>query len=306
MQPMLQRWPALPYDSWQDTCETLHLWTQIVGKVKLALNPEENHWWHVPLTVTTHGLTTGPIPWNGSRHRIFEVQFDFIDHALLIRASDGVNKIIPLVPRSVAQFYREFMECLRAMEIEVTINPLPSEIRSPIPCDRDDQHASYDPVCANRFWRILLETASVLRRHRSRFIGKCSPVHFFWGSFDLALSFFSGRRAPERKGADRMTREGYSHEVISCGFWPGGETFQEPAFYSYVSPEPPGLKSASILPSAAFYHPQLCEFLLRYDDMRTADNPEQALLDFCRSTYEAGANLAKWDRAALERPAVPM
>jgi hypothetical protein len=221
---------------------------------------------------------------------------------LLILASDGASRGMPLIPRSVAQFYREFMECLRALEIAVTINPLPSEIRNPIRCDQDEQHASYDPVYANRFWGILLEAAIVLRRHRSRFMGKSSPVHFFWGSFDLALSFFSGRRAPERKGADRMTREGYSHEVISCGFWPGGETFPEPAFYAYASPEPPGLEKVPVLPAAAFYHPQLREFLFRYEDMRAEDNPEKALLDFCGSTYEAGAHLAGWDREALERP----
>lgn len=306
---MQERWPALSYSEWRDTRDTLHLWTQIVGKVKLALNPYENHWWHVSLSVTARGLTTGPLPWNDKQRRdqqrpgkVLEVQFDFIDHKLLMLASDGASRALPLIPRSVADFYREFMECLRALEIDVTINPLPSEIESPIPCDQDEQHASYDPAYAARFWRILLETAMVLRRHRSRFIGKSSPVHFFWGSFDLALSFFSGRRAPERKEVDLMTKEGYSHEVISCGFWPGGETFQEPAFYAYASPEPPGLKSAPILPSAAFYHPELGEFLLRYDDIRTADNPEQALMDFFRSTYEAAANLSRWDRGALERP----
>ncbi len=299
---MEEKWPALSYSAWKDTLDTLHLWTQIVGKVKLKLNPYENHWWHISLRVTVRGLTTGPIPFNDKQGRVFEVQFDFIDHRLLILASDGTSRAMPLVPRSVAELYREFMECLRALEIKVAINPVPSEIENPIPCDQDEQHASYDPVYAARFWRILLETAMVLRRHRSRFIGKCSPVHFFWGSFDLAVSFFSGRRAPERVGADVMTKEGYSHEVISCGFWPGGETFQEPAFYAYAAPEPPGLRSAAILPAAAFYHPQLREFLFRYEDMRTADNPEQALLDFCGSTYEAAASLSGWDRAALERP----
>jgi hypothetical protein len=296
-----ERWPALPYGEWKDTRDTLHLWTQVVGKIKLALNPYENHWWHISLFVTARGLTTGPMPCSDQRGRVLEVQLDFIDHALRMLVSDGTRKVVPLIPRSVAAFYRELMECLRALEIDVTINPLPSEIASPIPCDQDEQHASYDPVWAGRFWRILLETAMVLRRHRSRFIGKCSPIHFFWGSFDLALSFFSGRRAPERKGADLMTREGYSHEVISCGFWPGSETFQAPAFYAYASPEPPGLAGAALLPSAAFYDPRLREFLLRYDDMRTALDPEQALLDFCRSTYEAAADLSRWDRGALER-----
>jgi hypothetical protein len=297
-----EKWPALPYMAWKDTSETLHLWTQIVGKVKLELSPIENHWWHVTLFLTARGLTTGPVPWNGTHGGSFEVQFDFIDHQLFVLASNGGRKTIPLVPRSVAQFYLEFMECLRALEIEVTINTLPSEIRSPIPCDQDEEHASYDAEYSNRFWQVLLRTADLLRRHRARFVGKCSPIHFFWGSFDLALSFFSGRRAPERKGADRMTREAYSHEVISCGFWPGSDVFPEPAFYAYASPEPAGFKDASILPSTAFYHPQLGEFLLRYDDMRATEDPAQALLDFCRGTYEAGADLGKWDREVLERP----
>ena len=298
---MQEKWPALPYGEWKDTRDTLHLWTQVVGKVKLALNPYENHWWHITLFMTARGLTTGPMPCGDQRGRVLEIQFDFIEHALCMLVSDGTRKVVPLIPRSVAAFYREFMECLRALQIDVTINPLPSEIASPIPCDQDEQHASYDPVCAGRFWRILLDTSMVLRRHRSRFIGKCSPVHFFWGSFDLALSFFSGRRAPERKGADLMTREGYSHEVISCGFWPGSETFQEPAFYAYASPAPPGLERSALLPSAAFYDPKLGEFLLRYEDVCTASDPEKALLDFCGSTYEAAANLSRWDRGALER-----
>jgi Family of unknown function (DUF5996) len=298
---MQEKWPALPYGDWKDTRDTLHLWTQVVGKVKLALNPYENHWWHISLSMTARGLTTGPVPCNDRNGRVLEIQFDFIDHELRVLVSDGVRKVLPLIPRSVAEFYREFTGCLRALEIDVVINPLPSEIASPIPCDQDEQHASYDPVYAARFWRILLETAMVLKRHRSRFIGKSSPIHFFWGGFDLALSFFSGRRAPERKGADLMTREGYSHEVISCGFWPGSEAFQEPAFYAYAAPVPPGLESVPVLPAAAFFHPQLREFLLRYEDVRTAPDPGQALLDFCGSTYEASANLSGWDRAALEK-----
>ena len=291
-------WPALPYEAWKDTCETLHLWTQVVGKVKLALNPPENHWWHVSLALAARGLTTGPILF---RQGIFEVQLDFIDHNLFVLTSDGGIKALPLVPRSVAGFYREFMDCLRGLGIEVSINPLPSEIKSPIPCDQDEEHASYDPEYSGRFWRILVRTASVMKRHRSRFIGKASPVHFFWGAFDLALSFFSGRRAPERPNADSMTREGYSHEVISCGFWPGNESFPEPVFYAYISPEPPGFRSVPVVPSAAFYSEQLGEYLLRYDDLRSADRPEEALLDFYRSTYEAAARLGKWDLESLER-----
>jgi hypothetical protein len=296
-----ERWPALPHEAWKATYETLHLWTQIVGKVKLALSPPENHWWHVTLLPTARGLTTGPIPWNGQEGRVFDVQFDFIDHALFIHASDGSLRTMPLVPRSVASFYGEFMECLRALGINVTINPIPSEMENPVRCDQDEKHASYDPEFSNRFWRILVETAIVFKRHRSRFIGKTSPVHFFWGSFDLALTFFSGRPAPDRAGADHMTREAYSHEVISCGFWPGSDAFPRPAFYSYAAPEPPGLASAPILPPGAGYDPRMKEFLLSYDQMRAEERPEEALLAFCRSTYEAAANLGKWDRSALER-----
>ncbi len=213
-----EKWPALPLEAWRDTCETLHMWTQIVGKVRLDLSPFENHWWHVPLYVTARGLTTSPIPYRG---RTFEVDFDFIDHNLFIQTSDGSSKVMPLISRSVADFYQEFMTSLRALEIEVTINTLPSEVTNPIHCDQDFVHATYEPEYANRFWRILAQTDTVMKRYRSQFLGKSSPVHFFWGSFDLALSFFSGRRAPERPGADHMQREAMSHEEISCGFWPG-------------------------------------------------------------------------------------
>jgi hypothetical protein len=293
-----ESWPALPFEAWRDTCETLHMWTQIVGKVRMELSPFVNHWWHVTLYVTPRGLTTSSIPYQGST---FAVTFDFIDHNLFILTSDGTTKALPLIPRSVAAFYREFMASLHALGIEVTINTLPSEVHNPIRCDEDEVHASYDPVYANRFWRILVQTDTVLKRYRSPFLGKSSPIQFFWGSFDLALTVFSGRRASERQGADRMAREAYSHEEISCGFWPGDARFPAPAFYSYTYPEPPGLKTASIRPPAAFYSPQLGEFLLPYDDVRVADSPEQALLEFCQSTYEAGATLAQWDRQALER-----
>jgi Family of unknown function (DUF5996) len=293
-----ERWPALPFDAWKDTCETLHMWTQIIGKVRLTLSPFENHWWHVPLYVTARGLTTSPIPFKTS---IFEVDFDFIDHNLLIQTSDGTSKAMPLIPRPVADFYQEFMASLRALEIEVTINTLPSEVTNPIHCDLDYEHASYDPEYVNRFWRILSLTSTVMKRYRSQFLGKASPVQFYWGSFDLALTFFSGQRAPERPGADRLQREATSHEEISCGFWPGTDSFPEPAYYSYTSPSPQGLESSSLRPPEAFYSPQLGEFLLRYHDVRSADSPEQALLDFFQSTYEAGATQAQWDRAALER-----
>jgi Family of unknown function (DUF5996) len=296
-----EQWPPLPLEDWKGTCETLHMWTQIIGKVKLALNPYMNHWWQVPLYVTERGLTTGPIPFPERRGSFFEVLFDFIDHNMLISTSDDTSKALPLIPRSVASFYRECMTALRVLGIEVTINTLPSEVQNPICFDQDEVHAAYDPIFAQRFWRILLETTLVMQHYRSFFLGKSSPIHFFWGSFDLALTFFSGRRAPQRPGADRITREAYSHEVISCGFWPGDDRFPAPAFYSYTAPAPPHPGTASILPATAFYNAQLGEFLLRYDDMRGTDQPEQALLDFYRSTYEIGANLAHWDRESLEK-----
>jgi len=297
----IERWPALPLEAWKNTCETLHMWTQIIGKVRMALSPYMNHWWQVPLYVTARGLTTSPIPSHGGRSSIFEVHFDFIDHNLLIFASDGTTKVLPLISRSVASFYQEFMAALRTLGIEVMINTLPSEVQNPIPFDQDEVHASYDPIYAQCFWRILVQIDMVLKRYRSHFIGKSSPVHFFWGSFDLALSFFSGRRAPQRPDADRITQEAYSHEVISCGFWPGDDRFPTPACYSYTAPVPLGLENASILPAAASYSPQLGEFLLRYEDMRSASSPEQVLLDFYWSAYEAGATLAHWDREALEK-----
>ena len=291
-------WPMLPYASWKETLETLHLWTQIVGKVRLTLSPYINHWWQVPLYVTPRGLTTSLIPYRG---RAFEVSFDFIEHNLLILTSDGTSKILPLIPRSVAAFYREFMDSLQALNIEVTINTLPSEITDPIPCDEDEEHAAYDAEYANRFWRVLLQTTMVMQEYRSQFIGKSSPIHFFWGSFDLALTFFSGRPAPQKPGVDPLTREAYSHEVISVGFWPGNAQFPHPAFYSYTIPAPDGIATASIHPSNAYFNPDLGEFLLKYDDVRSMENPEQSLLDFFRSTYATGANLAHWDRATLER-----
>ena len=297
----VEHWPALPYEAWRDTCQTLHMWTQIVGKVRLELSPFLNHWWHVALYVSPRGLTTSAIPYHGGS---FDVSFDFLEHTLFLRTSEETSKALPLIPRSVAAFFREFMDCLHALGIQVTINPLPSEVRDPIRCDQDFVHASYDPLYAQRFWRILEKTATVMQRYRSPFLGKSSPIQFFWGSFDLALTLFSGQRAPDRPGADQMTLEATSHEEISCGFWPGNDNFPTPAFYSYTSPEPPGLKTAAIRPAAASYHPELGEFLLLYDDVRSASSPEQALLEFFQSTYEAGATLAKWDREALERSMV--
>jgi hypothetical protein len=293
-----QMWPALPFAEWKDTCATLHMWTQIVGKVRLELSPYLNHWWEVPLYVSARGLTTSPIPYAAG---IFEVEFDFIEHVLRIETSAGETEVLELVPRSVADFYREFMGSLKTLGIDVKIWPMPVEIPNPIRFDQDTVHASYDPVYAERFWRILVAVDTVFKEFRGRFIGKDSPVHFFWGSFDLAVTRFSGRRAPERAGADKITKEAYSHEVSSVGWWPGGGDVANPAFYSYAAPEPAGFKDAPVKPAQAGYSDQLKEFLLSYEDVRTAADPRAALLDFCQSTYEAAAKLANWDRAGLER-----
>lgn len=291
-------WPALPLDAWQETYTTLHLWTQIVGKIRLMLCSPVNHWWHVALYVTSRGLTTSPIP---SGTRSFTIDFDFIDHQLRVQTSDGGGASLGLYPRSVADFYRELMDTLRALDIEVKIYTLSQEMPNPVYFEQDEIHASYDRVSAETCWRILVQVDRVFKTFRSGFIGKCSPVHFFWGSFDLAVTRFSGRRAPERPGADRMTREGYSHEVSSVGFWPGSAPVFEPAFYAYAAPAPTGFDQAVVRPACATYNPQLGEFLLRYEDVRTADDPDAMLLDFCQSTYDAAADLAGWDRAALER-----
>jgi len=295
-----ESWPALPLEAWQDTRDTLHMWTQIVGKVRLALSPLINHWWQVPLYVTARGLTTSAIPY---RDGIFEVEFDFLSHNLIIRTREGLSRSIPLAPRSVADFYKEFMAALRSLGIDVKIWRMPVEIPNPIAFDQDVQHASYDPEYASRFWRILVLVDTIFQEFRSGFIGKNSPVHFFWGSFDLAVTRFSGRRAPKREGADSITREAYSHEVISAGFWPGGGDMKGAAFYAYAAPEPAGYAQAAVQPGKAFYHPQMKEFFLMYDDVRLDPSPRSALLAFLQSTYDAGANLAKWDRAELERTA---
>ncbi len=294
----LECWPMLPLDSWKDTYATLHMWTQMVGKVRLRLTPFMNHWWNVPLYVTARGLTTSRIPYGA---KAFELWFDFIRHQLVLETSDGIVKTLPLVPRSVAEFYQEFMAILRSAGIEVKIWRMPVEIPNPIPFDQDRVHGSYDPASVEKFWRILLSVDAAFSQFRSRFIGKCSPVHFFWGSFDLAVTRFSGRRAPERPGADAMTREAYSHEVSSVGFWPGSGDVKGAAFYSYMVPEPQGFKEARVRPGAAYYDRQLGEFLLMYEDVRKAESPSASLLEFCQSTYEVGASLSKWDRDALER-----
>ena len=296
--PNPHSWPELPLEAWQDTYATLHMWTQIVGKVRLALSPRVNHWWEVPLYVNARGLTTSAIPYGNG---IFEVQFDFLEHKLIIQISWGSAKALALKPQSVANFYAEFISALRALGIEVKIWSMPVEVPNPVRFESDTQHASYDPEYARRFWQVLILCDNIFQEFRAGFLGKDSPVHFFWGSFDLAVTRFSGRRAPEREGADSITREAYSHEVISMGFWPGGGDIKGPAFYAYAAPEPLGVAEQKVKPAAAFYHPQMKEFLLMYDDVRRAASPRQALLSFLQSTYEAGANLAHWDRKELER-----
>jgi Family of unknown function (DUF5996) len=293
-----QGWPALPVEQWKDTRATLHMWTQIVGKIRLALTPLVNHWWNVPLYVNARGLTTSAIPYGA---RPFELWFDFIDHQLVLQNSDGSRSVLPLTAMSVAEFYQRVMAMLRSSDIEVKIWRMPVEVPDPIPFDEDRVHVSYDPNAARKFWEILLNVQCVLDEFRSRFIGKCSPIHFFWGSFDLAVTRFSGRRAPERPGADRITREAYSHEVSSVGFWPGSGSMAAPAFYSYAAPEPSGFRDWPVRPTAARYDAQLGEFILMYEDVRTSASPGATLLDFCQSTYEAAATLGKWDRNALER-----
>jgi hypothetical protein len=292
-----ETWPALPLEEWKDTYATLHMWTQIVGKVRAALSPHINHWWGVALYLSGRGLSTSQIAYGS---RAFDIEFDFLDHNLAIRTSDGLTKFVPLFPRSVADFYREFMATLRFLGIDVKIWPVPVEVPDPIPFAQDDRHAAYDPEYANRFWRILLQLDSIFKEFRSRFVGKVSPVHFFWGSFDLAVTRFSGRRAPEREGADLITREAYSHECSSAGFWPGGGDIKGPALYSYTVPEPPGYAQYKVHPEPAYYHSGVHEFVFMYDDLRAADSPKNAVLDFLQSTYEAGAVLGGWDRASLE------
>jgi hypothetical protein len=299
-------WPSLPLEAWSDTCTTLHLWTQIVGKIRLAQTTWTNHSWHVTLYVTSNGLTTSPIPYGT---RTAEIAFDFVAHELRILASDGGRGRVPLEPQSVATFYRRLREAMTALGLPVHIYAKPNEMAEAIPFAEDEVHRAYDPEYANRFWRVLVQTDRVLKRFRARFIGKCSPVHFFWGGPDLAVTRFSGRKAPEHPGGipnlpDRVTREAYSHEVSSVGFWPGGGAVAYPAFYAYAYPEPAGFAQAPVSPPA-FYSTDLREFILPYDAVRTADAPDDVLLSFAQSTYEAAANLGKWDRSALERSEGP-
>jgi hypothetical protein len=295
--------PSLPYEAWKDTYATLHMWTQIVGKIRLALSPPVNHWWHAALYVTPRGLTTSAVPYGS---RTFELTFDFIQHSLDIQLGDirsggGISKHMSLYSRSVADFYRELLSILSGLGIEVSLFTKPQEVPDPILFEHDTVHATYDQEYANRWWRILAWSDHVFKEFRGQFVGKCSPVHFWWGSFDLALTRFSGRPAPERPGADHIMREAYSHECSSAGLWPGHATYPMPAFYSYMAPAPPGLEAVSSLPLGAHYDAQLAEFLLPFDTLRAVVQPRQLLLDFLQATYMAGAELAHWDRKALER-----
>lgn len=300
-------WPALPLDAWADTYATLHMWTQIVGKTRLALAPMENHWWQVTLHVSPRGLTTATIPYAG---RAFAVEFDFIDHRLVIQTSDGMLRELRLMPRSVADFYAEYMTALGSLGFEVKLMPVPVEVATAIPFATDRTHAAYDADAVHRCWQILLRTSQVLQRFRGRFLGKSSPVHFFWGSFDLALTRFSGRPAPVHPGGapncpDWVMVEAYSHECSSAGFWPGGGLVAEPAFYAYAYPEPAGYAQHAAGPASAYYHAGLREFILPYATVRKSTTPDAMLLQFFQATYEAAADLAHWDRPALERTRAP-
>jgi Family of unknown function (DUF5996) len=300
-------WPSLPLAEWRDTYATLHRWSQVVGKIRLAQAPLINHWWQVPFYVTCRGLTTSPMPYGA---RMFQIDFDFVDHRLVIQTSDGAIDGLPLQPRTVADFHSEVMRRLRALGLEVPIWTMPVEIAHPVPFERDFEHGAYDAEYANRFWRILVQADRIFTAFRANFLGKVSPVHFFWGSFDLAVTRFSGRSAPPHPGvpnvADRVTREAYSHEVSSCGFWPGGAGMEQPIFYSYAYPRPRGFADWPVRPqSAAYYADALGEFVLPHDAVRQASAPDRMLLDFLQSTYEAAAGLAHWDRAGLERAAGP-
>ena len=295
-------WPELPYTAWKDTYATLHLWTQIVGKIRLAQTPWLNHSWHVVLYVSPRGLTTSSIPYGD---RSFELEFDFVTHVLVASKDDGSVRQIGLYPRPVADFYAEVMRSLADLGIEVRIHDMPNELPDPIRFGDDTSHASYDRGFAERHWRILAEVERILFKFRTSFVGKCSPVHFFWGSFDLAVTRFSGRRAPLHPGGvpylpDAVAQEAYSHEVSSAGFWPGNDLVPYPAFYSYAYPEPDGFASAPITPAEAFYSNDLSEYILPYDAVARADDPERALMDFLTSSYEAAASLGKWERAVLE------
>jgi hypothetical protein len=301
--PRTDTWPSLPLEAWSETCATLHLWAQIVGKVRLVQSPWLNHSWHVPLYVTARGLTTTPIPYGT---RTFQIDFDFIAHQLTIQASDGSSGGFPLRPQSVAAFYTQLMKEMDRLQLHVKLRVMPCEIADALPFDLDETHCAYDKEYAARFWQILVQADRIFKQFRARFIGKCSPVHFFWGASDLAVTRLSGRAAPPHPGgipglADWVTRDAYSHEVSSCGFWPGAGPISYPAFYSYAYPEPAGFAEAPIKPAAAFYSTDFREFILPYEAVRQAQSPDDTLLEFLQTTYEAAATRGKWDRAVLER-----
>jgi len=302
----VEAWPQLKWTDWQKTADTLHMWTQIVGKTRLALAPMENHWWQVVLYLTPRGLTTSPIP---EGVRTFAVDFDFIDHALVVRTSDGAMRSMALAPRTVADFYAEYREILRSLDLALTIWPNPVEVPNAIPFAKDREHKAYDADYAHRFWQILAESDRVLKRYRGQFLGKSSPVHFFWGAMDLAVTRFSGRPAPRYSGSvpncpTYVMVEGYSHECASCGFWAGNDALPEPAYYAYAYPQPSGYGERPIQPAGAYFHAGLGEFILPYSVVRSAASPDETILAFAQSAYEAAADLAKWDRAALERPSL--
>jgi Family of unknown function (DUF5996) len=299
----MTEWPSLSFSEWKHTLATLHMWAQIVGKIRLVNSPWVNHSWHATFYVTSRGLTTSPIP-NGTN--TFQIDFDFIDHKLLIETSDGGVKTMALVPRSVADFYQELFALLAELNLKIKIHKVPNEIPTAIPFDKDKDHAAYDREYANRFWWALVQADRVFKKFRARYIGKCSPVHLFWGGFDLAVTRFSGRRAPEHPGGiphlpDWITREAYSHEVSSCGFWPGNEQLPQPVFYAYAYPEPEGFRNAIVRPDDASYNSDFREFVLPYDSVRRSGSPDDTLLEFLQSAYEAAADLGAWDRSELEK-----
>ncbi|QMV17681.1 hypothetical protein GOB94_02405 [Granulicella sp. 5B5] len=295
---MSELWPELRWEDWAATAETLHMWTQIVGKTRLALHPMEAQWWNVPLYVSARGLSTAAMPYGSE---MLEIEFDFLEHRLWFRLSTGATASMALRAQSVAEFYAEYLKTLAGIGCAVTLWPVPVELKEPIPFAEDMQHCSYDPEMARRFWRVLMSADQVFQRFTAKFVGKVSPVHFFWGSFDLAVTRFSGRPAPVREGADAITREAYSQEVISAGFWPGNGGYGKAAFYCYAAPAPQGLSAAAIEPAEAKYDEGLGEFIYLYEEMRKSASPEVALMSFLESTYVAGATLAGWDRRALER-----
>ncbi len=294
-------WPELPLEGWKDTYANLHLWTQVIGKIRMRLSPRQNHWWESALYVSPRGLTTGPIPFG---RRYFRIDLDFMDHCLFIRVDDGRNRAMALSPKPVARFHQEVFQLLESLGIRLSIDPWSKELPKNVRLDQFDGIQAYDAARAHAFWRVLIQADRLLKEYAARFIGKTSPVHFFWGSFDLTVSRFSGRRAPPRENADSITREAYSHECISCGFWPGSQNIQGAAFYAYAAPEPKGYAEARVLPESAFYNAPTKNFILMYDEVRRARQPDELVRAFFQSAYQAGADLGGWDRENLERAVI--